>query len=793
MCSSDLVYNNGWNAAEDQVSYPTVANTGSGTFTITYPTTHGTSASSPDPSAGSITYTLKENKNSVWISASGPTEGMTVALIPNTQYGNGWRAAYGQFDSPTTTPTTIPNHISVYYPNSQPDGTAPHRDYYLTCDNSNVYLKYGQGSDAPVVAQITNTAYDAGKSYATTNLDVVDNGNNKVDVTLDGTTVTTYSHNKYTLGQNSIKIAKSWSGGIATLTKSTASTLPTSQEIRLTSATTWNGNVATVAIWDGPAADAQQGGVPTEYTITVDAGDIYSNGRSQGRDDVVINETNWSSGQKTFSKSIGSPSSRTVKLLAGLVSWSSGVGTIEIYDGDGDSSTPTGCTVIVTVPALTYGWQTLSGATNTITVSQSTTDVASVRQVLTIGVDSSESWSSGTRLVYLYSNVYGQSSQTKRARYGISIPSTGTWGTQTFSSSENAYSVPFTICGKTFTGSVPLTAAAITANGLTAVTTTTGLTNLGTVAAVIDGTTKTAKYATTISSVKGFYLTVDGTDAYAAGWNAAVSGTSMPGSYSTSTTINVRLPSTTVDGELRTRQYVIGADATYAYLQYLRSSDSQYVTVCRVTHNQYNLGWHAAYDVNGLPSAYATNSYMTVTMPGSSPGNTITRKYYVGADSNYAYIQYLRESDNQYVTVARIPNTGGGSGSTYNSGWTAAYNQITLPTTASTANSYIDVITPKSTPGSYPPATSRYTLSADTSYVYLKYGTVTVARADNTGYQSAYEAGFQEGWTRCLNPYYSYWWAGTETIDGVNWWDVCRPKTTAWIYALHGESAYQAA
>lgn len=107
--------------------------------------------------------------------------------------------------------------------------------------------------------------------------------NNCVDLTLGGTTVGRIdTQSVYTAGEtagnaagivtgrNSVVINKgSWSGGEISFTKSvgTAST----KSVKLTAASaTWSGTTASVAIWDGEAADAQHGD-STGYSVSVDA------------------------------------------------------------------------------------------------------------------------------------------------------------------------------------------------------------------------------------------------------------------------------------------------------------------------------------------------------------------------------------------------------------------------------------------------------------------------------------------------------------------------------------------
>ena len=43
-----------------------------------------------------------------------------------------------------------------------------------------------------------------------------------------------------------------------------------------------------------------------------------------------------------------------------------------------------------------------------------------------------------------------------------------------------------------------------------------------------------------------------------------------------------------------------------------------------------------------------------------------------------------------------------------------------------------------------------------------------------------YKKGFKAGWQAALSTARSYWWYGTETIDGVNYWTVWTPTASAY-------------
>ena len=86
--------------------------------------------------------------------------------------------------------------------------------------------------------------------------------------------------------------------------------------------------------------------------VTIDAGDVYESGETDGQNDVQIVKGSWSGGIVRFRKSAGTADTKTVQLTSGNVSWntSTNVGYVNIWDGtaaDSEHGVSTGYTVSV--------------------------------------------------------------------------------------------------------------------------------------------------------------------------------------------------------------------------------------------------------------------------------------------------------------------------------------------------------------------------------------------------------------------------------------------------------------
>ena len=153
----------------------------------------------------------------------------------------------------------------------------------------------------------------------------------------------------YTAGQNSVNASKlSWSAGSLTI-KPSAGT-GSSATVNLTAASaTWDGNTASIKIWDGTSADSQHGS-DTGYTVTVDASGRYT----AGQNSVNVKRGTWNAGSLTIKPSAGTGSSVTVNLTAASATWDENTASVKIWDGtgaDAQHGSDTGYTVTVDATA----------------------------------------------------------------------------------------------------------------------------------------------------------------------------------------------------------------------------------------------------------------------------------------------------------------------------------------------------------------------------------------------------------------------------------------------------------
>ena len=229
------------------------------------------------------------------------------------------------------------------------------------------------------------------------------------------------------------------------------------------------------------------------------------------------------------------------------------------------------------------------------------------------------------------------------------------------------------------------------------------------------------------------------------GWTEAYEKISMPKSASTSNAfIDIEYPDSAI-GESANTRYTVSADDDYAYIKWGS------IAVARADNPAYGHGWTAAYNEVSMPkSASTSNAFIDIGYPDSSVGDSANTRYTVSADNSYAYIKYGS------TTVARANNPA------YGNGWTAAYNKVSMPKSASTSNAFIDIGSPDSSVGDS--ASTRYTVSADDDYAYIKWGSTIVARASNSAYSHGYSAG-ADFWTPASLIYNSsdkYFWCYNE-------------------------------
>ena len=216
-----------------------------------------------------------------------------------------------------------------------------------------------------------------------------------------GRTVTVDASGRYTAGQNSVTITKgSWSGGIIQFTKS-AGTASTKTVQLVSTAASWNGNTATVQIWDGTAADAQHG-VNTGKTVTVDASARYTAGETAGKNAVTITKGSWNSGVIQFTKSAGTASTKEVRLVAAAATWSGNTASVVMWDGtaaDAQHGVSTGYTVTVDASARYTAGQTDAGVTYNASTHKVSRALSSSTKEYTIEMYTGNQWTNGTRVI----------------------------------------------------------------------------------------------------------------------------------------------------------------------------------------------------------------------------------------------------------------------------------------------------------------------------------------------------------------------------------------------------------
>ena len=114
-----------------------------------------TVSASPQGNSATGSLVVHQNKNAAWITDPG---GTIRARINNPQYGNGWAAAYGEVDLPTTSSTY--EYFIVKTPKSSTDGGANTETYTMSSSTNNIAVT--KNSAGTVVARLEHKKYDAG-------------------------------------------------------------------------------------------------------------------------------------------------------------------------------------------------------------------------------------------------------------------------------------------------------------------------------------------------------------------------------------------------------------------------------------------------------------------------------------------------------------------------------------------------------------------------------------------------------------------------------------------------------
>ena len=233
---------------------------------------------------------------------------------------------------------------------------------------------------------------------------------------------------------------------------------------------------------------------------------------------------------------------------------------------------------------------------------------------------------------------------------------------------------------------------------------------------------------------------------YSAGWTAAYGKVSLPANNTETGFMVVETPPSTVGGNATSTTYTLDtADKNIAYIKQGSSVKAQ------VTHNKYNSGWAAAYGKVSLPANNTETGFMVVeTPPSTVDGNATSTTYTLDtADKNIAYIKQ-GSSVKAQVTHNK-----------YNSGWTAAYNKVTLP--ANGTGTTMVVETPPSTVDGNATSTT-YTLSSDNNVAYIKVGNDVKAKLTHNKYSNGYTAGWHAYYNTMHFPS-----SGTTSTMSVYW------------------------
>ena len=249
-------YNRGWDDAtsSSNLSIPTSANTGA-SMNVKYPLTN--------PSRGSSTtrtYTLTDDGNNAVklytsVASGGQTQNVTVATYTHNKYTSGysagWGAAYGKQSIPVGSNTG--SSMTVKYAPNTVDGAQQSRTYYLANDGDNAVKLYTSVSSQEI-------------------------------------TVAKYTHNKYTSGQNSVTITKSYkTNGVVEFTKSAGTTSTKGVKIQLTTGN-WSGNTLSWDIKDYYDSTSGTTVLSGSFNATARYNAGYSAGQSNPTDAVVANK-----------------------------------------------------------------------------------------------------------------------------------------------------------------------------------------------------------------------------------------------------------------------------------------------------------------------------------------------------------------------------------------------------------------------------------------------------------------------------------------------------------------------
>ena len=146
-------------------------------------------------------------------------------------------------------------------------------------------------------------------------------------------------------------------------------------------------------------------------------------------------------------------------------------------------------------------------------------------------------------------------------------------------------------------------------------------------------------------------------------------------------------------------------------------------------------------------------------------------------ETYYGNIEYSENGGTDWYETGATFSVSGAD--LYKSGWQDAWRKVSLPEPG-TGSSQIVIQVPASSPDARPDYQEKiYTVTVDDDYAYIKSGTITMARTENTAYGHGYTAGYNTGWKAAAEAVVIPTEAGTDYS-----FYIYRPSTTSPGYTV---------
>lgn len=239
--------------------------------------------------------------------------------------------------------------------------------YTVTATNAtnSISIGFTQDSDVQLSVATNGTPTQSSSSILTQPVRVIQTqGTTQTDRWTGNLTINASDvyDSGFDAGESSVTLSGAWSGSKYTVSSSNSHSISIGftqdSDVQLSVATNGTPTQSKInpAILTQPMRVIQtQGTTQTNRwtgNVTIDAGDVYESGETDGQNDVRIVKGSWSSGIVSFRKSVGTADTKTVQLTSSNVSWntSTNVGYVNIWDGtaaDSEHGVSTGYTVSV--------------------------------------------------------------------------------------------------------------------------------------------------------------------------------------------------------------------------------------------------------------------------------------------------------------------------------------------------------------------------------------------------------------------------------------------------------------